>query len=226
MSAPTPAPVPAISPFGDRAVEVAWSAPGVEAGAYAEALSDRALGLARVLREGGGFTDVSAGYRSVLASFDPAAHTLEEREAAVRAALLLAPAAPPEGKLVDVPVAYGGESGPDLAALSEQAGLSEAQAVELHAGKTYRVCFLGFVPGFAFLSAAPSALHRPRHASPRARVPAGSVGIAGWQTGIYGQSSPGGWQIIGRTSFRPFQAGREPEFALQAGDRVRFVPST
>ena len=84
---------------------------------------------------------------------------------------------------------------------------------------------MGFIPGFAFLSATDKKLHAPRHATPRAKVPAGSVGIANWQTGIYGLDSPGGWQIIGRTPLSTFDAHRENPFLLKAGDHIRFVPT-
>ncbi len=104
-------------------------------------------------------------------------------------------------------------------------GLSEADIIAAHSGVTYRVCMMGFIPGFAFLSEAPKSLHHPRHAEPRLSVPAGSVGIAGWQTGIYGLESPGGWQIIGRTSLRMFDKDREAPFLLSAGDTIRFVPA-
>ena len=103
-------------------------------------------------------------------------------------------------------------------------GLTEAAVIEKHSAQIYDVCMMGFIPGFAFLSEAPKALHHPRHTSPRLNVPAGSVGIAGWQTGVYGISSPGGWQIIGRTSLALFDKTREDPFLLSAGDQVRFVP--
>ena len=102
--------------------------------------------------------------------------------------------------------------------------LSQADVIKLHSQQLYDVCMMGFIPGFAFLSEAPAELHHPRHATPRPNVRAGSVGIAGWQTGIYGQDSPGGWQIIGRTPLKIFDKSRKDLFLVKAGDQIQFVP--
>lgn len=126
-------------------------------------------------------------------------------------------------RTVEIPVCYGGEHGPDLDALAAHAGLSPAEALARHAGASYRVAMLGFAPGFPYMLGLPEALAMPRLAQPRRAVPAGSVGIAGTQTGIYPQASPGGWRIIGRTPLRLFDAAREPPALLAPGDRVRFV---
>ena len=108
--------------------------------------------------------------------------------------------------------------------IRDSAKLSIDEVIAQHSAQTYRVCMMGFIPGFTFLSPAPKALHHSRLATPRAKVAAGSVGIANWQTGIYGLESPGGWQIIGRTPLSIFDAKRGPAFLLNAGDRVRFIP--
>ena len=129
-----------------------------------------------------------------------------------------------QGESIDIPVHYGGEFGPDMANIMSSSGLSEEAIIRIHSAQTYRVCMMGFIPGFAFLSEAPQVLHHPRHDTPRLSVPAGSIGIAGWQTGIYGIESPGGWQIIGRTEAKIFDVNRKVPFLLNAGDRVRFVP--
>ena len=210
---------PRIAPFGDRAVWVEWPTPGYDADASA-----RALGLSDALRGTGKFREVVPGYASVMVEFDPLALDMEDALFVVRDTLPLAPTAPPTGRDVEIPVRYGGEAGPDLARVCEAAGLSEVEAIQLHSGPCYRVCMMGFIPGFAFLSEVPAVLAHPRHATPRAHVPAGSVGIAGWQTGIYGLDSPGGWQIIGRTDAVMFDPRRDAPFLLEAGDRVRFVP--
>ena len=127
------------------------------------------------------------------------------------------------GRLVEIPVHYGGEAGPDLAAVAHHHGLSPREVVRLHSEADYRVFFLGFLPGFAYLDGLPTALHTPRLASPRVAVPAGSVGIGGAQTGIYPSASPGGWQLIGRTALPLFDADAQPPTLLQPGDRLRFV---
>lgn len=129
------------------------------------------------------------------------------------------------GKTVEIPVAYGGEAGPDLNFVAQHCGVSPDEIVRQHASVEYRVAFVGFMPGFAYLSGLPSELAVPRRATPRKLVPAGSVAIAGGQTGVYPLDSPGGWQLIGRTTVRLFDSGRQQPSLLETGDIVRFVPS-
>lgn len=136
----------------------------------------------------------------------------------------LDPSALQAGRLVEIPVCYGGEHGPDLTVVASRAGLTETEAAALHASGEYRVAMLGFAPGFPYMTGLPDKLAAPRRAEPRAIVPAGSVGIAGVQTGIYPSASPGGWQLIGRTPWVLFDPQREPPCLLAPGDRVRFVP--
>jgi KipI family sensor histidine kinase inhibitor len=131
---------------------------------------------------------------------------------------------PTDSPLVEIPVRYGGDEGPDLDAVAEQTGLSAAGVVEAHATGIYRALFLGFVPGFAYLGPLPAELVVPRRASPRVRVLAGSVAIAGPHTAVYPIESPGGWHILGRTSVRLWDPRREPPAMLEPGARVRFVP--
>lgn len=170
-----------------------------------------------------GVRDVVSTYRSVAVHFDP----LQLEAGEVRALLervLTAPVAPPRGKTVEVPVAYGSEYGPDLEEVARFAGLSPREVIERHASAEYRVFMLGFLPGFAYLGKVDGRIAAPRRASPRLRVPGGSVGIAGEQTGIYPRQSPGGWQLIGRTAMRLFDPARAPSAILAPGDSVRFVP--
>ena len=127
-------------------------------------------------------------------------------------------------RLVEIPVRYGGSDGPDLAELAARAGMTEGAAVRLHSAAEYRVLFLGFQPGFAYLAGTPAVLAAPRLGTPRAQVPAGSLAIGGPYSGIYPGVSPGGWRIIGRTERVLFDAGREPDALLVPGDRVRFLP--
>ena len=130
-------------------------------------------------------------------------------------------------KIVEIPVCYGGEYGPDLAFVAEHNGLSPEEVIAIHSGGTYLVYMLGFLPGFAYMGGMDERIATPRLTSPRARIPAGSVGIAGGQTGIYPLASPGGWQLIGRTPVKMFaMEGETGKFALSAGDRVKFVPIT
>jgi len=124
----------------------------------------------------------------------------------------------------DIPVIYGGEAGPDLEKVAEAAGLPARQAIELHAGVEYQVAFLGFLPGFAYLNGTPLELQMDRRATPRTRVPGGSLAIGGKYTGIYPGVSPGGWHLIGRTEEWLFDLRRTPPARFAPGDRVRFLP--
>lgn len=130
----------------------------------------------------------------------------------------------PEGRLVEIPVCYGGEFGADLAEVAGSHGITVERAIELHTSKTYLVYFLGFVPGFAYLGELPEELVTPRLATPRRGVPKGSVGIAGNQTGVYPFATPGGWRLIGRTPIPMVRPEREELSLLSIGDRVRFTP--
>jgi KipI family sensor histidine kinase inhibitor len=185
----------------------------------------RAIGIARAVRARAlpGVRDVVSTYRSVAVFFDPLQTRIED----VGRALQEGAAAPPAReapRAVEVPVAYGGTDGPDLADVAGRCGLTEPDVVRIHASATYRVFMLGFVPGFAYMGIVDGAIAMPRRATPRVRVPAGSVAIAGRQTGIYPQETPGGWQLIGRTRVRPFDPDRTPPFLVEAGDQVRFAP--
>jgi KipI family sensor histidine kinase inhibitor len=128
------------------------------------------------------------------------------------------------GRHHEIPVQYGGEAGPDLERVAEAAGLTAKQAIELHAGAEYQVAFIGFQPGFAYLTGTPQLLQSARRATPRARIPAGSVALGGAYTGIYPGTSPGGWQLIGRAAEWLFDARRQPPARFAPGDQVQFVP--
>ncbi|MGB6230682.1 MAG: 5-oxoprolinase subunit PxpB, partial [Litorimonas sp.] len=212
---------PSIRAYGDHAVLVEWTTDGFDA-----QVSERVHALAARLRGLDLFAEVMPGYDSLVASFDGARLTLGGARRRVESALSsVADAnAAADGRLVEIPVSYGGADGPDLYAMADRIGLTPEDVVALHSGREYRVCMMGFIPGFAFLSDVDPKLQHPRHATPRAVVPAGSVGIANWQTGIYGLESPGGWQIIGRTDLHMFDAARDRPFLVEAGDRIRFVP--
>lgn len=171
-----------------------------------------------------------SGVSEVLPAFGNVALFLElgmspppaEELAAVVAAVGASPAATARPQVVEIPVVYGGEAGPDLSEVAAAAGLTPAAAAELHAGAEYFVRAIGFAPGFPYLGGLPPALARPRRATPRVRVPAGSVGIGGAQTGIYPQASPGGWNLIGRSPWRLFDPRETPPARLEVGDEVRF----
>lgn len=172
-----------------------------------------------------GIRNLHPAFASVLVDFDPRRYSHAQIESIVRQRIsATGPAPDSENRLVEIPVCYGGEFGPDLADVARHTGLSAERVVELHVSAEYRVYFLGFSPGFPYLGGMPPELTTPRLPAPRKRVPLGSVAIGGAQTGIYSVESPGGWRLIGRTAMRLFDAEAEPPAALQIGDRVRFVP--
>lgn len=125
---------------------------------------------------------------------------------------------------IEIPVCYDPSLGPDLLALAEQKDLSVDKIIELHTKTTYTVYMLGFLPGFPYMGTVDDILATPRLKKPRVKIPAGSVGIAGAQTGIYPLDSPGGWNLIGQTPVRMFDAEREMPCYCEPGDRVQFVP--
>ncbi|HEX5590953.1 MAG TPA: 5-oxoprolinase subunit PxpB [Candidatus Limnocylindrales bacterium] len=159
-----------------------------------------------------------------LATLVSAAETGEAGEAGdeAKAARLAAAGDPP---ILEIPTRYGGEDGPDLAAVAELTGLTTAAVVERHAAATYTTLFLGFVPGFGYLGPLPPELAVPRRPVPRTHVPAGSVAIAGAQTAVYPIESPGGWWLIGRTDEVLWDPRRDPPALLRPGARVLFVPA-
>jgi len=172
-----------------------------------------------------GVHNLHPAYCSLLIKFDAVRMRHEELEAILGRYLeRLEEVKLPEARRVEIPVCYGGEYGPDLTEVCALQGVTAAQVIELHASAEYLVYFLGFVPGFAYLGELPKALVTPRLAAPRRRVPAGSVGIAGNQTGVYPFATPGGWRLLGRTPLAMFRADREELSLLSIGDRVRFVP--
>lgn len=129
-----------------------------------------------------------------------------------------------EKRVVDIPVCYGGELGPDLEAVAKYHQLTPAEVIDIHSQAEYLVYMIGFAPGFPYLGGMSEQIATPRHSSPRLSIPAGSVGIAGMQTGVYPISTPGGWQIIGRTPINLFYPDKNPPTLLTSGDIVRFKP--
>lgn len=183
-----------------------------------------AQALADHLRESGEWLECVAGIASCVARFDLAATSPAEAEERMLSALRTVPAAREAGTdIVEVPVCYEGDHGPDLDDVCELLGIDRETFIERHTGETYTVDMLGFTPGFAFIGGFDAAQDVPRRPEPRVRLQPGSIGIAGGRTGIYTLPGPGGWQIVGRTPMRLFDAGAEQPFRLRAGMLVRFV---
>lgn len=217
-----------IRPFGDAALHVELGEPATPAGlATVGRVHDLVARVAADRAVGGPWGAPVPGIASVLVPFD--VRLVDQREAARRLARLvsavaadLAPASEPRVHVI--PVRYGGEDGPDLGVVAERLGLQPAQVVERHADMCYTVYILGFMPGFAYLGDLPDSLVLPRRETPRQRVPAGSVAIAGRRTAVYPTTTPGGWHRIGRTDVRMWDMDRDPPALLRPGDRVRFEP--
>ena len=171
-----------------------------------------------------GVRDVVPTYNAVTVHFDPLATDHELLAAELDRLAADAPARDKrDARSVEIAVSYGGPSGPDLSAVAKFAKCSEADVIQMHSGTRYRVYMLGFLPGFAYMGSVDRRIAMPRLDTPRARVAAGSVGIAGEQTGIYPYDTPGGWRIIGRTMSKVFDPTRAEPFLLKAGDYVTFV---
>ncbi|MBU5431132.1 5-oxoprolinase subunit PxpB [Intestinimonas sp. MSJ-38] len=207
-------------PCGDQAVTVEWGSTidehiNRQVHAFArkvEALSHPAI------------TEVVPTYRSATVHYRPEVLSYEELKH------LLAPLAQGSAEeaeelpVVEIPVCYGGEYGPDLLEVAQRCSLTPEEVIARHTAPTYRIYMLGFTPGFPYLGGMDPSIAAPRRKEPRIHIPAGSVGIAGEQTGVYPIVSPGGWQLIGRTPLRLFDPQKEQPILLSAGAGIRFVP--
>lgn len=217
---------PQIRPAGDRALVVEF---GEAIDPAISAMVTRLDARLTALRPAG-LVETVPTYRSLMVHHDPVAGDPEalaatlERLAFEAARETHAPSnGAVEGRVVEIPVVYGGDVGPDMAYVCEKTRLSPEEVVLRHTAPTYVVYMIGFLPGFPYLGGLDPRLATPRLATPRLKIPAGSVGIGGQQTGIYTVESPGGWAVIGRTPLVMFDPMREEPCLLLAGDRVRFV---
>lgn len=168
-------------------------------------------------------------YRSLLVEYDASKFSHAEMQS--RVSKLVANTSSTSGSMSNagqatrqIPVAYGGDYGPDLETVAEHAGMSVEDVISIHSGTDYHVFMLGFAPGFPYLGGMDERIACPRLATPRTLVSAGSVGIAESQTGVYPNASPGGWQLIGRTPMALFDVNADPPVAMLPGDKVNFVP--
>lgn len=217
--------VPVIVPAGDQAMTVEFGSQ------ISDECNDRVYALADALMalSPPWLIELVPTYRSLLIQYD-GFQTDNDAVAADLTELISAaiPTDTTQGArqpdVYELPVVYGGEDGPDLEAVAVNAGLSAEEVVQIHSSTAYRVYMIGFSPGFPYLGGMDPRIACPRLTTPRIRVPAGSVGIAESQTGVYPNASPGGWQLIGRTLVRLFDATQAPPSVLQPGHYVRFVP--
>ncbi len=211
---------PDISPYGDCAYLIRFETDG-----FSRQICEYLQSLRREFVPQAGWIESVAAYDSLLVSFDPMTFDPLQAERQIHKIIeKFKPGKSDPGRVIEIPVQYGGEFGPDMENIQKSSGLSQDEIIERHSRIEYLVCMMGFIPGFTFLSETDPELHHDRHITPREHVPAGSVGIAGWQTGIYGLDSPGGWQIIGQTHLQLFDKTRPDPFMVKAGDHIRFVP--
>ncbi len=194
-----------------------------------EAVNRRVQTYNRALAESDipGIAETIPTYRSLTVLYDPFViryKPLTESLALLAEELNEESSGTGERNILEIPVAYGGEFGPDIANVAAHAGMSEEETVKIHSGTDYLIYMLGFAPGFTYLGGLDKRLETPRLATPRLLIPAGSVGIAAAQTGIYPVACPGGWQLIGRTPVKMYDAAREDPILPKAGWYMRFVP--
>ncbi len=171
-----------------------------------------------------GIVEVIPTYRSLLIVYDPLAidlKGLEDLLQSMESRLDQLQIPPP--RTVEIPVLYGGDLGPDIEFVAQTHNLTVEDVIRIHSGALYQIYMIGFTPGFPFLGGLPQELHTPRLETPRPLVPAGSVGIANNQTGVYPIDSPGGWRLIGRTPLSLFSPSKENPFLYRAGDMIKFV---
>ena len=223
-----------IRPLGDSAVIVQLR----ETGRPPEGSSDEVRCAARLLEQADipGVTEITTAFTTVAVFYEPARISrgnqaiFDSMESLIRSVLTSGigdeQAGRAEQPLVEIPVCYDAEFGFDIADVASHCRLPVEEVTRRHSSAEYAVATIGFTPGFPYLAGLPAELETPRRAAPRPSVPAGSVGIAGIQTGVYPMNSPGGWQIIGRTPLRLFDPTKPSPALLTAGDRVRFRPIT
>jgi KipI family sensor histidine kinase inhibitor len=212
---------PRYLPAGDCAVSVEL---GDE---ISREVNARVLTLERLLLDAAvpGIVDTVPTFRALMVQYDPRQVAWDALHARlVELTGHLAGAPPPPGRRVELPCAYGGEHGPDLAEVARRLELSAEAVVELHAGAEHYVYFIGFTPGLPYMAGQPARLTIPRLDRPRTKTPPGSVGIGGTQTSIYSVESPGGFWVLGRTPLRLYDPAAADPILLRAGDRVRFRP--
>lgn len=210
-----------ILPCGDAALAVTFG------DVISERTGERVRALADALcaEHVTGITELVPAFCSLTVCYDSAAISYPKLCRRIEKAIVRGEGAATSIRRIHrIPVCYGGEFGPDLADVASLAGLSAEEVIRRHSSRDYRIYMLGFLPGFPYLGGLDESIAAPRLDSPRERIPRGSVGIGGSQTGIYPMESPGGWRLIGRTPILPYDPTRTPPVLYAAGDSIRFVP--
>lgn len=185
----------------------------------------------RIQNECADILELTPSYTSILIETNPLAAELEKLEGEIisiaeeETTRSLEYENPKLGNMIELPVYYHRDVGPDLDSVAEKSGLSVEELISIHSGRDYTVCAIGFAPGFAFLAEVDDRIAHPRHKRPRALVPMGSVGIAEKQTAVYPSETPGGWQIIGNCPIPLYHPNKKPLSPFKIGDQVRFVPT-
>ena len=214
---------PRIVPAGDSAILI-------ELGSEIDpTVNDQVYSLASDIENTNinGVTELVPTYRSLLVNYDPMAIGFNEIYDVMNQIVenqSNRESADFEPVVIELPVVYGGEDGPDIENVAGYAGISASEVIEIHSSTDYRVYMIGFAPGFPYLGGLDERIATPRLKTPRVLVPAGSVGIAESQTGVYPNASPGGWQLIGRTATKLFDVNSPKPSKITPGSRVRFVP--
>jgi len=207
-------------PAGDKAIVVEF---GNE---ISNEVNSKVMGLYHVINSSQmkGIEELIPTYRSLMVQYNPAQVVYKELTDLLKVLCEnLDDAKLPKPKIIEVPVIYGWEFGPDIEFVASHNHISVNEVIEIHTAIDYLIYMLGFTPGFPYLGGMCEKIETPRLKTPRTKIPVGSVGIAGKQTGIYPIESPGGWQLIGRTPIKLYDPYREPPILLQAGDFIRFV---
>jgi KipI family sensor histidine kinase inhibitor len=214
--------IPRILPAGDKAVVVEY---GNE---ISEECNKRVLNLYSALKRQDvtGITSIIPTYRSLLIKYEPLKLTVDDLTALIAKSDMSTSVEKFKPKVIEIPVAYGGDFGPDLEFVAEYHNMTPEEVIKIHTGSAYRIYMLGFTMGFAYLGGMSEKIATPRLEKPRTEIPAGSVGIAGSQTGIYPVTSPGGWRLIGKTPVKLYDPHREKPILLEAGNYIKFVRIT
>lgn len=168
-----------------------------------------------------GIEELIPTYRSIAVNYNSFVTRQDELQLKIND-LMMAPQGDVKSRIFDIPVLYGGDYGPDLEFVANHNNLTVREVISIHTQQEYPIYMFGFAPGFAYLGGVSERIMTPRLETPRIVIPAGSVGIAGSQTGVYPQDSPGGWQVIGRTPLKFFNPYHDPPVFLNTGDHIHF----